>query len=216
MFALVVAGRLPQSSGTQVDATHLVFQLDRPEEINHLTVFMTGAAPFPPGYAATVHILLPGAGQSWRMLGCLKNEKPSAIFRLKGGVGAQGAPAAQGGSNLFSQQGMAANPAAFEATTRAESLTASLGISVEPEESVERQMEALRASSGSGDASSSGGAQSGALVKAGQAPPQGGTIDPQMALALAPKIGGYSQCAVRLAKPQSGWDRAALHGTRCD
>ncbi|KAH6568633.1 hypothetical protein BASA50_000406 [Batrachochytrium salamandrivorans] len=44
-----------------------------------------GAAPFPPGYAATVHFLWPSStNQTWTLLGHISNEKPSAIFKLGG------------------------------------------------------------------------------------------------------------------------------------
>ncbi|KAH9245257.1 hypothetical protein BASA81_017264 [Batrachochytrium salamandrivorans] len=61
------------------------FQLPDATSINHLVVFLTGAAPFPPGYAATVHFLWPSStNQTWTLLGHISNEKPSAIFKLGG------------------------------------------------------------------------------------------------------------------------------------
>ncbi|KAI9140989.1 hypothetical protein BKA69DRAFT_1076597 [Paraphysoderma sedebokerense] len=59
------------------------FALEIPsvEKINHLVIFLVGD-PFPEGFAATVHILLPNS--PWQLLGQLSNDKPSAIFRLSG------------------------------------------------------------------------------------------------------------------------------------
>lgn len=83
MFGCVVAGRLVQTNLQQVDATRFVFVLDDARNINHMAVFLTGAIAFPPGYGATVHFGWPKDGQmSWQFLGCLTNEKPSAIFKV--------------------------------------------------------------------------------------------------------------------------------------
>jgi hypothetical protein len=49
-------------------------------------VFLLGTIPFDPGYAATVHFLWPGGENGWKLLGMLSNEKPSAIFRLRGTI----------------------------------------------------------------------------------------------------------------------------------
>ncbi|CAO1612776.1 unnamed protein product [Parajaminaea phylloscopi] len=191
MFAVVVAGRLPLTLGnggaTQVDSTHLVFPLERAAEINHVTVFMTGETAFPAGYSATVHFSVVvdaaaatgahGSGSmssssssssstatmpNWKLLGCLRNDKPSAVFRVKG----------------------LATPSA------ANSNLAQIGISVEPDSSVEAQMAAMpSASSVSGDSygGGGGGGGGGQLVKAGQNLPPA-PIDTNQALALAPKI----------------------------
>lgn len=203
MFAVVVAGRLPltlsNGGASQVDATHLAFPLERAGEINHVTVFMTGETAFPPGYAATVHFMADNGGASsssgsssgsnggsasaasssatagssppaWKLLGCLRNDKASAVFRVKGLAG-------NGSSNNN-------DPAAAAAAATA---TATLGISVEPNESVEAQMAALESAKAGASSGGSGSAGAGQLVRAGQI--QQTPIDPNVALALAPKIG---------------------------
>ncbi|CAO1624922.1 unnamed protein product [Sympodiomycopsis kandeliae] len=155
MFGICIAGRLPQTATSQPDETHLVFALENMSSINHITVFMDGSTPFPAGYSATIHISTTPQGQpqEWRLLGCLKNDKPSAIFRLK---------------------------------SMASSVTSTgmLGISIETEEGVNEQMARLSSSTeheiGASAGSSTG--PSTALVRAGN------SIDPQMALLLAPKI----------------------------
>ncbi|KAJ3224225.1 hypothetical protein HK099_000086 [Clydaea vesicula] len=43
---------------------------------------MTGTAPFPAGFGATVHFKWP-TSPNWQLLGVLMNEKPSAVFKLK-------------------------------------------------------------------------------------------------------------------------------------
>ncbi|GLB40005.1 putative DUF775-domain-containing protein [Lyophyllum shimeji] len=82
MFGCCVAGRLMQTDLKQVDATHAYFELPAAGTINHLMVFLLGTIPFPDGYGASVHFYWPGKG--FQLLGMLSNEKPSAIFRLRG------------------------------------------------------------------------------------------------------------------------------------
>lgn len=65
-----------------MEETKWIVSLPDARSINHLVVFLLGTMPFPQGYAATVHLEWPG--QPWRYLGILSNEKPSAIFRIRG------------------------------------------------------------------------------------------------------------------------------------
>ncbi|GMK58146.1 hypothetical protein CspeluHIS016_0501780 [Cutaneotrichosporon spelunceum] len=82
MFGAIVAGRLVQTNLQHIDDTHFVFTLERPYEINHLTVFLTGEMPFPEGYGATVHFAWPGG--EYFLLGTLTNARPSAIYKVRG------------------------------------------------------------------------------------------------------------------------------------
>lgn len=89
MFSVVLPGRLPLPAPQQVDETHCVFPLENASTISHVVVFMTGVQPFPPGFSATVHLLWPSTSGStgsvageWKLLGCLRNSKPSAIFKV--------------------------------------------------------------------------------------------------------------------------------------
>ncbi|KAJ1749743.1 hypothetical protein LPJ78_003726 [Coemansia sp. RSA 989] len=97
----------------QVDVNKYVFELPEAQSINHIVVFLLGTVPFEPGYAATVHLLWPN--KDWQMLGVLSNDKPSAIFRLKSTAGSQYA-------NMTG-------------------INAELGISIEPIQSIEQQMQ---------------------------------------------------------------------------
>jgi len=81
MFGAIVGGRLVQTNLQQIDETHFVFPLDQPFQINHLTVFLTGAIPFPAGFGAGVHFQWPG--KDYVPLGVLTNAKPSAIYRVR-------------------------------------------------------------------------------------------------------------------------------------
>jgi len=117
MFGCVVAGRLLQTNLQQVDETHALFELPNASTINHICVFLLGTVPFPEGYGATVHFHWPGKG--FQLLGMLSNDKPSAIFRLRGTftAGTDGGPIAfAGGINQ----------------TFGGDVTAILGIGIEP------------------------------------------------------------------------------------
>eukprot|EP01126_Amoeba_proteus_P039410 TRINITY_DN4152_c0_g1_i7.p1 TRINITY_DN4152_c0_g1~~TRINITY_DN4152_c0_g1_i7.p1 ORF type:complete len:159 (-),score=23.28 TRINITY_DN4152_c0_g1_i7:141-617(-) len=81
MFAVLVAGRLVQTNSTQVDATKLLFSLERSDTIHNLAVFLTGVSPLPPDAGAIVWLSYPPY-DSWQYLGHLTNEKPSAMFRV--------------------------------------------------------------------------------------------------------------------------------------
>ncbi|CDS02162.1 uncharacterized protein SPSC_02299 [Sporisorium scitamineum] len=120
MFSIVLPGRLPLIDPQQVDETHCVFPLENASSISHVVVFMTGLQPFPPGYSATVHLLWPSSstsstGGEWKLLGCLRNTKPSAIFKVT-------------------------KPASTPET-------ATLGISIEPDQLVDQQIASLPSSS---------------------------------------------------------------------
>ncbi|OZJ06945.1 hypothetical protein BZG36_00138 [Bifiguratus adelaidae] len=117
MFGCIVAGRLVQTNLQQVDVNKWIFELPEAASINHIVVFLLGTIPFEPGNAATVHFLWPG--KDWHLLGMLSNEKPSAIFRLKG----KAIPTSDGTANV--------------------NITATVGISIEPKSSVQTQMSAL-------------------------------------------------------------------------
>lgn len=206
MFGVCIAGRLPQTPSSQPDPTHLIFTLEKASSINHVTVFMDGTTPFPSGYAATVHFLLPGGqGDQWKLLGCLKNDKPSAIFRLRGGASVTTAAQGGGGGGGTSSTGLGfssgadAGSGSSSASSSSDTTTALLGISIESEESVSAQMATLSGGGASGMDSSDSNA--GALVKANTSTTTTSpSIDPQMALALAPKIGEFSTTEQRVSK----------------
>lgn len=113
MFGCVLPGRLVQTELQQIDETRAFFHLGNPEEINHICVFLDGSIPFQNGYAATIHLYWPGKG--FLLLGMLSNDRPSAIYKVRG---------------TFTSQ-FSANQAAFSAANpMAEE--ALLGIAIEP------------------------------------------------------------------------------------
>jgi len=103
--------------------------LESAETINHLCVFMLGTIPFPPGYAATVHFYWPGKG--FQLLGMLSNEKPSAIFRVRGSF------ATSQSSEISTSQEL------FLVSSQGRGTTAQLGIAIEPIETVMQQISGM-------------------------------------------------------------------------
>jgi len=133
MFGCCVAGRLLQTDLRQIDETHAMFELPAASSINHVCVFLMGTVPFPDGYGCTVHFFWPGKG--FQLLGMLSNEKPSAIFRLRGSYTAQQhASAAHTAFSGSMQQGAPDQP----------DVTAILGLAIEPLSDIVAQMATLQ------------------------------------------------------------------------
>lgn len=131
MFGCCVAGRLLQTNLQQVDETHAYFELPNASTINHLTVFLLGTIPFPDGYGAAVHFYWPGKG--FQLLGMLSNEKPSAIFRLRGSFTQSSASAPH---TAFSNTSSLLNGAGTD-------VTAILGLAIEPLPQIQSQLTQL-------------------------------------------------------------------------
>ncbi|CAG8716106.1 6391_t:CDS:2, partial [Cetraspora pellucida] len=154
-----------QTNLQQVDVNKYVFEIPDAGTINHIVVFLLGTVPFEPGYAATVHFLWPGGEHGWKLLGMLSNDKPSAIFRLRGSA-IPGTTNAFTSSNAFSfgstklitnyntdEMSMDVN----DLSSATISVTATLGISIEPVAMVESQIATLPQTSNQPQTSSSFG-----------------------------------------------------------
>ncbi|TNY24777.1 DUF775-domain-containing protein [Rhodotorula diobovata] len=185
MFAVVVPGRLVQPVAQLPDSPErFAVQIPEAQDLNHLTVFLTGQAPFPDGYGCTIHLEAPGKG--WQLIGGLTNAKPSAIFRLRGTF----IPSSAASTSSFGTSG--------------NSSTATLGISCEPLPAVEAQLAAL-GQTGAGAAANP--ALATALVPAKPAGP-----DPVQLAALVGKnlfnaVGSFAQ---PLPNGQGSWIEFSL------
>jgi len=108
MFALLAAGRLVQTNFVQntADPSKFVTVLEAANTVNHVAFFLTGTAPLPPGFGASLYLGYPIVAAApmesssaaaavpswnppqtmfeWKWMGFVTNEKPSAIFRLGG------------------------------------------------------------------------------------------------------------------------------------
>ncbi|KAK0499978.1 DUF775-domain-containing protein [Armillaria luteobubalina] len=128
MFGCCVAGRLLQTNLQQIDETHALFELPNASTINHVCVFVLGTVPFPEGYGAAVHFHWPGKG--FQLLGMISNDKPSAIFRLRGSFSSTSTYRAFDPNAPMEDNG---------------DVTAILGLSIEPVHMIESQLAALPA-----------------------------------------------------------------------
>ncbi|OCB88690.1 DUF775-domain-containing protein [Sanghuangporus baumii] len=136
MFGCIVAGRLIQTNLQQIDETHAIFELPNASTINHICEAVDEsqcacAVPFPDGFGATVHFHWPGKG--FQLLGALSNEKPSAIFRVRGTFSAT--------STLT--HAAFHDPSNPSSIPNAADVTAILGIAVEPLTSIQASLAAL-------------------------------------------------------------------------
>ncbi|KAJ7726956.1 hypothetical protein B0H16DRAFT_262533 [Mycena metata] len=140
MFGCCVAGRLLQTNLQQVDETHALFELPAAGTINHVCVFLLGTVPFPDGFGCTVHFYWPGRG--FQLLGMLSNDKPSAIFRLRGTFTPASATSNTHSAFSGSEAAMAMQQDP-QSQLQAEQITAILGLSIEPLADIAAQLAAL-------------------------------------------------------------------------
>ncbi|XP_060525480.1 protein OPI10 homolog [Cylas formicarius] len=84
MFGIIVSGRLVQTEFQQLNERQFVTVIPDADNINHIVVFLTGAIPFPEGFAGQVYFSWPdpNAPPNWQLLGYLSNQKPSAIYKI--------------------------------------------------------------------------------------------------------------------------------------
>lgn len=154
MFGAICAGRPVQTNIQSISATQFVFHLPSPKTINHLVIFLLPDTILPPTHAATIHVRFPGQ-QAFHLLGAINASKPSAIFRVRGLAG-------------FASDDDGMSDAGAGNGVEDEVI---LGISVEPVEMVEQQLQQLPnhgvAGSGVGVGMAENGGNSGMeLVKA--------------------------------------------------
>lgn len=73
-----------QTDFTPVSETQFLATIESAESINHVVVFLTGAAALPAGAVGTVYWSWPDplAPPNWQPLGHISNAKPSAIFKI--------------------------------------------------------------------------------------------------------------------------------------
>lgn len=134
MFAVVVSGRLVQTEYQQVTESQFIFSIPNAEQINHVVVFMTGVQAFASALGGAVYFSWPDAlaERTWQFLGCISNNKPSAIFKITGLK--RGTSSSQ---HPFAQQAVAHE--------------AQIGISVEPLANIEAMLTSAAATSTSAD-----------------------------------------------------------------
>ncbi|KAL1863301.1 hypothetical protein Plec18167_008162 [Paecilomyces lecythidis] len=152
MFSVVIPGRPcltdisvidPQPNG---QATKFAFTFPSNPRFAHVAVFFLPGTVLPPDTAAAIYIQLPESkptpnGPQFKFLGAIANEKPSAIFKVRSSEPSdqpqrseaeeQDEMLDEGQSNLSGGQSIGG--------------TVTLGISIEPVQSVAAQLAELRA-----------------------------------------------------------------------
>lgn len=123
MFSLIVPGRPCLTDMATVGNNQFAFTFPASPHFSHVVVFMLPGNTLPPDVAAAVYMQLPG-DQTFRFLGAIANEKPSAIFKVT--LPSQGAE----GSLPESQPILTGN--------------VNIGISVEPVPAVQVQLQQLQ------------------------------------------------------------------------
>lgn len=141
MFGCIAAGRPVQTNLNALSPTQyvLLLQTSPAQPLNHLVVFLLPETSLPPDTAASVYIQL-SPNQPFIMLGAIGNEKPSAIFRIKG-------LDAGGGEvdidDMTDESSVGVSVWNTSAGSSSEATTLTLGISIEPLSSVLASLSSL-------------------------------------------------------------------------
>lgn len=127
MFGILVAGRLIQTDFQQIGTKQFLVTIPDADNVNYVSVFMTGTIPFPEGMAGLVYFSWPDpdAPPQWQLLGYLSNDKPSCVFKISN-LKKNFTVEPQSGLLQFNQQNI--------------SHFAQIGISVETVDLVQQQM----------------------------------------------------------------------------
>ncbi|KAI9651619.1 MAG: hypothetical protein M1831_000579 [Alyxoria varia] len=148
MFGLILPSRpVLAPPTTALSQTQYAFNFPASPPFNHVVVFLLPGETLPAGTAATIHIRIPPAGE-FRPLGAISNDKQNAMFKIGGGRGGGAeAPAADGMTGI--KEEMMVDDATLQPVTDTagevggESVV--LGLSIEPVDSVQAQLQNLRA-----------------------------------------------------------------------
>lgn len=136
MFGVICAGREAQTDFQQVDSNKYGIQIQNGGSVNHIVVFLLPGATLDPTVAASVYFQLPGT--DFQLLGALSSNKPSAIFKLKN-------------TGSLVNDTLDPDEMVDEGATQ-EQVPISIGISIEPINTVEQQLAQLKASRDSNSA----------------------------------------------------------------
>ncbi|KAL2221907.1 DUF775 domain protein [Thermoascus aurantiacus ATCC 26904] len=152
MFGVIIPGRPCLTDIVTVDAqpngqaTKFAFSFPANPSFAHVVVFFLPGTVLPPDTAAAIYIQLPDSkpgpnGPEFRFIGAIANEKPSAIFKVRSGE-TQKLPER---TEAEEQDEMVDEGASNITGTGTLNGTVTLGISIEPAQSVAQQLAALQA-----------------------------------------------------------------------
>uniref|UniRef100_A0A7E4UYF0 DUF775 domain-containing protein n=1 Tax=Panagrellus redivivus TaxID=6233 RepID=A0A7E4UYF0_PANRE len=84
IFAVLASGQLVQTNFQRLTETDFVVDIPNANKLNHIAIFLSGAEPFPDGFAGSIYFRITGPDPNWHYLGMISNDKPSAFFRVSG------------------------------------------------------------------------------------------------------------------------------------
>ncbi|RPB19563.1 DUF775-domain-containing protein [Terfezia boudieri ATCC MYA-4762] len=145
MFGCIAAGRPVQTNLNVLSPTQysILLPASPAQPLNHLVVFLLPNASLPPDTAASVYIQL-SPTQPFILLGAIGNEKPSAIFRVKGLSSAAGGDVDADDMTDESASGIGVGGGASAgSSSETTATTVTLGIAIEPLSSVLASLSSL-------------------------------------------------------------------------
>lgn len=153
MFGVIISSRPVLTSPTQLSDTQYAFQIRPTPPFNHLVVFLLPGQTLPASHAAAIYLRIPPA-PSFRLLGAVGNEKPSAIFKVNvAGPAASSTSSLNGTKEEVMLDDATLQPVEDTSDTAGDSAAQQddivLGISIEPAAQIEAQLAAARSSNSS-------------------------------------------------------------------
>lgn len=130
-FGVIVSGRPILTDAQIISPTQVAYSIPTSPSFSHIVVFLLPGTHLPDGTAAAVYAQLPGTSD-FKLLGAIANEKPSAIFKIRGGNAAGGGPGSPDEDAMVDEGSANAAPLA-------------LGISLEPAAQVAAALEQKKA-----------------------------------------------------------------------
>jgi len=138
MFGLVISSRPVIVDYQTISQTQFSFSIPSTPSFSHIVLFLLPGQQLPPGSAAAVYIRLTPTSD-FTLLGAIANEKQSAIFKVKqSAINGTSTTANSGDDAMIDDDLSAAQPSGDDIV---------IGISLEPAQTVQAQLAALKAQS---------------------------------------------------------------------
>ncbi len=142
MFGLLIPGKPVLADPQTISPTQFAFSVPSTPPFNHIAVFLLPGTALPADAAAAVYLQLPNA-PTFRLLGAVANDKPSAIFKLNN----------TGVATTVVDDAMTDVPPGQDSASVA---PATIGIAIEPAAQVAAALAALRSSATPAPAAAAG------------------------------------------------------------
>ncbi|KAL9124641.1 MAG: hypothetical protein Q9217_006049 [Psora testacea] len=155
-FGIILPSRPVLTEPLTVSPTQYAFTFPAFPSFSHIVVFILPGFTLPEGTLAGVYIQLPGSAPAFELLGAISIDKPSAIFKVKGGTALNRSSTEDGASEdtMIDADGTATSVADTTSNTGA---AVTVGISIEQATILTEQVNTLKASSSTALISVGGG-----------------------------------------------------------